>query len=112
MLTNQAIKRHHKPKPTSSVAYANGKPARSLTKAELAVFVPCSERFLELEVQAGRLKCMRLGKRVVRFSPQAIAEWMDGAQSPPQPEMQLYKGPLMVPVETTRRRKEANEAGR
>lgn len=76
MITKERATRYHKPKPTSSEAYANGRPIRSLTKAELAVFVPCSERFLEMEVKAGRLRSLELGKRMVRFTPEAIQEWM------------------------------------
>jgi excisionase family DNA binding protein len=60
--------------------YANGMPARNLTKAELAGMIPCSVKTLEREVLEGRLRSMRIGKGMIRFSPQAIQEWMKGAK--------------------------------
>jgi hypothetical protein len=61
--------------------------ARPLSKTELAIFLDLSERFLELEVQAGRLRAVKLGARALRFLPKDIQNWMDRNATLPAQEV-------------------------
>ena len=54
---------------------------RPLSKKELAEWLNCSERFLETEVAAGRLKKILLGTNRVRFLPRHVNEWLEGGGS-------------------------------
>lgn len=49
---------------------------RPLSKTELATWLDVSERFLEIEIAEGRLRAVRLGRKV-RFKPKDIERWMD-----------------------------------
>ena len=60
---------------------------RPLSKTELAIFLDLSERFLELEVQAGRLRAVKLGARALRFLPKDIQNWMDRNATLPSQEV-------------------------
>lgn len=54
---------------------------RPLTKKELSDWLNCSERFLELEVNAGRLRKVTLGVNRVRFLPRDINAWLEAGGS-------------------------------
>ena len=54
---------------------------RPLTKKELSDWLNCSERFLELEVNAGRLKKVTLGVNRVRFLPRDVNDWLEAGGS-------------------------------
>jgi hypothetical protein len=54
---------------------------RPLTKKELSDWLNCSERFLELEVNAGRLKKVTLGANRVRFLPRDVNDWLEAGGS-------------------------------
>jgi excisionase family DNA binding protein len=47
-----------------------------LTKNELCQLVPCSAKFLESEVAAGRLRAHKISPKMVRFSMSDITEWL------------------------------------
>lgn len=47
-----------------------------LTKREAAAAVPCSERFLEMEIKAKRLRACKIGRKVV-IRPGDLSAWMD-----------------------------------
>lgn len=57
--------------PTSSQA---GKP---FTKRELSNFLGISERFIELEVNRGRLRAVKLSNRLLRFRPVDVERWIE-----------------------------------
>jgi excisionase family DNA binding protein len=59
--------------PTSTQA---GKP---LTKRELSSFLGISERFIELEVNRGRLRAVKLSNRLLRFRPIDVERWMESS---------------------------------
>ena len=48
-----------------------------MTKAELCEFVDVSPRFIELEVQSGALRAVRIGGKTVRFLPEDISRWLN-----------------------------------
>jgi excisionase family DNA binding protein len=54
---------------------------RPLSKKELADWLQCSERFLELEVSAGRLRKVTLGVNRVRFLPRDVNQWLEAGGS-------------------------------
>ena len=54
---------------------------RPLSKKELAEWLNCSERFLESEVAAGRLRKIFLGAHRVRFLPKDINQWLEAGGS-------------------------------
>jgi excisionase family DNA binding protein len=56
---------------------------RPLTKKELAEFLVCSERFIETEVVAGRLRKIILGTNRVRFLPKDVNAWLEKGASLP-----------------------------
>jgi hypothetical protein len=55
--------------------------SKPLTKTGLATHLECSERYLEEEVRAGRLRCIRLSSRAVRFLPKDIEAWLSAKAS-------------------------------
>lgn len=54
----------------------SGKP---LTKRELAGFLGVSERFLEMEINRGRLRAVRLSNRLLRFRQIDVERWMESS---------------------------------
>jgi excisionase family DNA binding protein len=52
---------------------------RPLTKQELASFLCISERFIELEVNRGRLRAVRFSNRLLRFRPIDVHRWMESS---------------------------------
>ena len=50
-----------------------------LTKRELAGFLGISERFIELKVNRGRLRAVRLSNRLLRFRPIDVERWMESS---------------------------------
>jgi predicted DNA-binding transcriptional regulator AlpA len=57
-----------------------GKP---FTKRELSHFLGISERFIELEVNRGRLRAVKLSNRLLRFRPIDIERWMESSLTSP-----------------------------
>jgi excisionase family DNA binding protein len=49
------------------------------TKQELASFFGISERFIELEVNRGRLRAVRFSNRLLRFRPIDVHRWMESS---------------------------------
>jgi hypothetical protein len=66
--TNQSP-RDDIPPPTSTQG-------KVLTKRELSLFLGISERFIELEVNRGRLQAVKLSNRLLRFRPIDVERWM------------------------------------
>jgi excisionase family DNA binding protein len=67
-----------------SVANSNAEPAPArpgepFTKRELSRFLGISERFIELEVNRGRLRAVRLSNRLLRFRPSDVEQWMESS---------------------------------
>jgi hypothetical protein len=54
---------------------------KPLTKKELSDWLNCSERFIELEVNAGRLRKVTIGVNRVRFLPRDINSWLEAGGS-------------------------------
>jgi excisionase family DNA binding protein len=54
---------------------------KPLTKKELSDWLNCSERFLELEVNAGRLRKVTMGVNRVRFLPRDVNDWLEAGGS-------------------------------
>lgn len=54
---------------------------KPLSKKELGEWLSCSERFLELEVKAGRLRKVQMGAHRVRFLPKDVNEWLEAGGS-------------------------------
>jgi hypothetical protein len=50
---------------------------KPFTKKQLALWLGCSERFIETEVAAGRLRRVFLGTHRVRFLPGHVYEWLE-----------------------------------
>lgn len=50
------------------------------TYKEVCAFAKLSRRFLEMQVSAGRLEHMKVG-RAVRFSPEAVRRWLETYQA-------------------------------
>jgi excisionase family DNA binding protein len=66
-----ALKRPPPPTPEEPLA---------LTKPVAAAKIGCSERYLELEAAAGRLKILKLGRKwLVR--PSDLSDWLDAKAS-------------------------------
>ena len=57
---------------------------KPFTKKELANWLGCSERFLENEVNAGRLRKVNLGTYRVRFLPKDVNAWLEAGGSIPE----------------------------
>lgn len=47
------------------------------TKKELCQWANCSLRFLEVEVNEGQLRAVKLGNKFVRFLPRDIERWVN-----------------------------------
>ena len=47
------------------------------TKKELCQWANCTPRFIEVEVQRGNLRAVRLGNKFVRFLPSDIESWLN-----------------------------------
>ena len=64
-------------KPTVTPPRATLLEGKPLTKKELAEWGGVSTRFIEVEVKEGRLRCVYLGSRTVRFLPADINTWLN-----------------------------------
>ena len=64
---------------------------KPLTKKELSDWLNCSERFLELEVNAGRLRKVTIGVNRVRFLPRDINAWLEAGGSSAKPKRRKSK---------------------
>jgi excisionase family DNA binding protein len=51
--------------------------ARPLSKAHLAAWLDVSERYLEKEMERGRLRATKTSDRFVRFRPVDVERWME-----------------------------------
>ena len=49
----------------------------ALRLGEAAHRVGCSRRFLEKQIAAGRLRCIRLSPRCVRIRPEDLADYLE-----------------------------------
>ena len=58
--------------------FATGKIVRLLSKEELAEYVGCSTRYIENEVNDGRLRAVKFARRLVRYRPADIECWLEG----------------------------------
>jgi excisionase family DNA binding protein len=67
-------------KPAQPTPAHAGKP---LTKRELSRFLAISERFIELEVNRGRLRAVKLSNRLLRFRPIDVERWMESSLTGP-----------------------------
>jgi excisionase family DNA binding protein len=54
-------------------------PAKPMTVAGLAEWINVSRRFLEGEINAGRLRARKISKRCVRIMPSDVKSWLDQA---------------------------------
>jgi hypothetical protein len=54
---------------------------RPVSKTELSTWLDVSERFLELEVRAGRLRALKLGARALRFLPNDVQAWLESKET-------------------------------
>ena len=54
-------------------------PGKPFTKRELSKFLGISERFIELEVNRGRLRAVKLSNRLLRFRPIDVNRWMESS---------------------------------
>lgn len=50
---------------------------RPLSKAHLAAWLDVTERYLEKEMEKGRLRAIRTSTRFVRFRPTDVEQWME-----------------------------------
>ena len=57
-----------------------GKP---ITKRELSNFLGISERFIEMEVNRGRLRAVKLSNRLLRFRLIDVERWMESSLTNP-----------------------------
>ena len=67
--------------PRSTTYWPETQIIHPLTKPELARWLNCSERFLELEVNTGRLRKVTLGANRVRFLPRDVNAWLEAGGS-------------------------------
>jgi excisionase family DNA binding protein len=58
---------------------ASAQAGKPLTKRELSHFLGISERFIELEVNRGRLRAVKLSNRLLRFRPVDVERWMESS---------------------------------
>jgi hypothetical protein len=56
-----------------------GYPDRPLSIEQLGEWAGVSRRFLEMEIERGNLKVRRLSKRLIRITPQDVADWLEVA---------------------------------
>jgi excisionase family DNA binding protein len=77
MQANQSTQRRFITNNAEELAWKQ--PSRPLTKRELAGFLGVSERFLELEINRGRLRAVRLSNRLLRFRPIDVERWMESS---------------------------------
>jgi excisionase family DNA binding protein len=64
--------------PDGSVANSTAEQlSKPFTKRELSKFLGISERFIELEVNRGRLRAVRLSNRLLRFRLIDVDRWME-----------------------------------
>ncbi len=69
-----------KPTPITNIVEPGARqPGKPLTKRELAGFLGISERFIELEVNRGRLRAVRLSNRLLRFRPIDVERWLESS---------------------------------
>jgi hypothetical protein len=54
-------------------------PDRPMSITELASWIGCSRRFLEVQVERGKLRIRRISPRLVRVMPGDVARWLDQA---------------------------------
>src|ERR1700730_14161318 len=67
----------HRSLPNSTAESALAQPGKPFTKRELSRFLGISERFIELEVNRGRLRAVKLSTRLLRFRPSDVESWME-----------------------------------
>lgn len=63
------------------IAYEAGQkagkvPDKAWTVKECAAFLDVSEETLSTMAQNGEIPCQRVGKKLYRFHPQAVSEWV------------------------------------
>jgi excisionase family DNA binding protein len=58
---------------------ASAQARKPFTKRELSNFLGISERFIELEVNRGRLRAVKLSNRLLRFRPIDVERWMESS---------------------------------
>jgi excisionase family DNA binding protein len=56
---------------------ASAQARKPFTKRELSNFLGVSQRFIELEVNRGRLRAVKLSNRLLRFRPIDVERWME-----------------------------------
>lgn len=64
---------------SSTAEPAPARPGKPFTKRELSRFLGITERFIELEVNRGRLRAVRLSNRLLRFRPRDVEQWMESS---------------------------------
>jgi excisionase family DNA binding protein len=69
----------HQSLPNSTAESALAQPGKPFTKRELSKFLGISERFIELEVNRGRLRAVKLSTRLLRFRPSDVERWMESS---------------------------------
>jgi excisionase family DNA binding protein len=69
--------------PANNTAQATSTQGKPLTKRELSRFLGISERFIELEVNRGRLQAVKLSNRLLRFRPIDVERWMKSSLTGP-----------------------------
>jgi excisionase family DNA binding protein len=61
----------------TNTAHQNAVERAALRLGEAARRVGCSRRFLEKQITAGRLRCIRLSSRCVRIRPEDLADYLE-----------------------------------
>jgi hypothetical protein len=56
-------------------------PDGPLSPEGLATWLRVSRRFLEVEVEKGKLRARRISPRLIRFLPGDVAQWLEAAAS-------------------------------
>ena len=59
--------------------HAPAQARKPFTKRELSSFLGVSQRFIELEVNRGRLRAVKLSNRLLRFRPVDVERWMESS---------------------------------
>lgn len=73
------IVRKKEKKPTAAEKRHEALPRMAFTLAEVSEAVKVSRRFLEGEINAGRLSAMKFGARCTRVRPEDLQRWMEGS---------------------------------
>src|ERR1700732_2396275 len=69
----------HRSLPNSTAESTLAQLGKPFTKRELSRFLGISERFIELEVNRGRLRAVKLSNRLLRFRPSDVDRWMESS---------------------------------